>query len=102
MQSNENDDSWSIENIEEQYIEDIARQPNYDELYRNERDSSVRNVFHQFQDSATSIAQLYRGKIDIFFFLFFFPFSISSRNEEERETKCVFIDQFEITFRAYL
>lgn len=62
MQSGENDESWSIPSIEEQYMEAIERQPNYETQYLNERDTSVRNIFHNFQESATSIAQLYRGR----------------------------------------
>lgn len=61
MQSGENEESWSIASIEEQYIEAIERQPNYENQYLSERDASVRNIFHNFQESATSIAQLYRG-----------------------------------------
>lgn len=61
MQSNENDEAWSIANIEEQCIGDIERQPNYEAQYLSERDTSIRNTFHHFQESATSIAQLYRG-----------------------------------------
>lgn len=61
MQSNENEEAWSIASIEEQCVEDIERQPNYEAQYLNERDSSIRSVFHHFQESATSIAQLYRG-----------------------------------------
>lgn len=61
MQSNENDEAWSIASIEEQCIEDIERQPNYEAQYLSERDASIRNTFHHFQESATSIAQLYRG-----------------------------------------
>lgn len=61
MQSNENDDTWSIASIEEQYIEAIERQPNYENQYLNERDTSIRNMFNNFQESATSIATLYRG-----------------------------------------
>lgn len=64
MQSNESDENWSIANIEEQYIEAIERQqPNYEAQYLHERDNSTRNLFQYFQESATSIAQLYRGKI---------------------------------------
>lgn len=62
MQSNENDEGWSIADIEEQCIEAIERQPNYEAQYINERDNSIRNLFQSFQESATSIAQLYRGK----------------------------------------
>jgi len=64
MQSGENEDSWSIANIEEQYIEAIERQPNYETQYLTERDTSIRNIFHNFQESATSIAQLYRDRIN--------------------------------------
>lgn len=59
MQSNDSDDA----HIEEQYIEAIERQqPNYEAQYLSERDNSIRNLFHNFQESATSIAQLYKGK----------------------------------------
>lgn len=59
MQSNDNDDA----HIEEQYIDAIERQqPNYEAQYLSERDNSIRNLFHNFQESATSIAQLYKGK----------------------------------------
>lgn len=68
MQSNENDESWSVANIEEQYIEAIERQqPNYEAQYLHERDNSIRNMFQNFQESATSIAQLYRGNFQCIF-----------------------------------
>lgn len=87
MQSPDNDDSWSIANIEEQYIDSIERQrANYEAQYLDEQNTSIRNLFHNFQESATSIAQLYKGK-DVFlcvvyaciftsFFFFFFLYTI--------------------------
>lgn len=72
MQSNEGDDGWAA-NIEEQYYEAIERQqPNYEAQYLGERDTCIRNLFHNFQESATSIAQLYKGKYDVSVFSFFF------------------------------
>lgn len=63
MQSNDNDDGWSVANIEEQYIDGIERQrANYEAQYLDEQNTSIRNLFHNFQESATSIAQLYKGK----------------------------------------
>lgn len=65
MQSNEGEDGWSTANIEEQYIEAIERQqPNCEAQYLSERDNCIRNLFHNFQESATSIAQLYKGNLD--------------------------------------
>lgn len=70
MQSNDGgDDGWAA-NIEEQYYEAIERQqPNYEAQYLSERDTCIRNLFHNFQESATSIAQLYKGKCDSYFLL---------------------------------
>lgn len=71
MQSNDGDDAWSAANLEEQYIEAIERQqPNFEAQYINERENSIRSVFHNFQESATSIAQLYKGTILIYCFPF--------------------------------
>lgn len=70
MQSNEGDDGWAA-NIEEQYYEAIERQqPNYEAQYLGERDTCIRNLFHNFQESATSIAQLYKGMYDGLLFFF--------------------------------
>jgi len=64
MQSNDNEEGWSIATIEEECIEAINRQPNYETQYLDERDASIRNLFHSFQESATSIAQLYRDRLN--------------------------------------
>lgn len=70
MQSNENEDGWSIANVEEQLIDGIERQrANYEAQYLDEQNTCIRNLFHNFQESATSIAQLYKGK-DTFTFHF--------------------------------
>lgn len=71
MQSNDGDDSWSIAHIEEQYMEAIERQQPIETQYLSERDNCIRSLFHNFQESATSIAQLYRGKYYFFISLFF-------------------------------
>jgi len=63
MQSNENDDSWSIAHIEEQCMEAIERQQQIEPQYLSERDNCIRSLFHNFQESATSIAQLYRDRM---------------------------------------
>lgn len=71
MQSNEGEDGWAA-NIEEQYYEAIERQqPNFEAQYLGERDTCIRNLFHNFQESATSIAQLYKGMCDGFLLLIF-------------------------------
>lgn len=60
MQS-DNDESW-IEKLEEEYVGSIDSQPNYEHEYMTERDSSIRRVWETFQESATSVTQLYKGK----------------------------------------
>lgn len=66
MQSGDKDngggeDGW-LSSIEEQYLQTIGAEPDYERLYNHERDTSQRSVWGSFQESATSIAQLYRGK----------------------------------------
>lgn len=64
MQSGDkdNEDGW-LTSMEEQYLQDIGAEPDYERQYNTERESSMRNVWASFQESATSIAQLYRGKL---------------------------------------
>lgn len=61
MQSSDNDDGW-LANIEEQYLQAIDAEPDYERQYSDERDSSIQKVWGSFQESATSIALLYKGK----------------------------------------
>lgn len=62
MQSaGDNEDGW-LANIEEQYLQAIEAQPDYERQYIHERDTASRNIWASFQESATSIAQLYKGK----------------------------------------
>lgn len=60
MQS-ENDESW----VENQCLEALNSQPDFEKEYVAHRESTIRNVYSGFQDSATAIAQLYRGKMII-------------------------------------
>lgn len=62
MQSNEKDgeDGW-LASIEEEYLASMAAEPDYESQYVTERESSMRGMWSSFQESATSIAQLYRG-----------------------------------------
>lgn len=58
MQNEGADESW----LEEQCIEAINSQPDYERDYVQQRDTASRNVWSAFQDSATSVAQLYRDR----------------------------------------
>lgn len=60
--------------IEEAHFEAISSQPDYERVYLSERDLALRNCWSSFQESATSIAQLYKGKI-----LSFLNFGVFSR-----------------------
>lgn len=71
MQSGDKDnaeDGW-LAQIEEQYLQAIGAEPDYERQYISEREHTMRNIWGSFQESATSIAQLYRGKR-------YFPISI--------------------------
>lgn len=61
MQS-DNDESW-IENLEEEYVRTIETQPNYEHEYLTERDTAIRRVWDTFQESATSVTQLYKDRL---------------------------------------
>lgn len=53
--------------IEEAHFEAISSQPDYERVYLSERDMALRNCWSSFQESATSIAQLYKGTNGFFF-----------------------------------
>lgn len=61
MQSGDKDDDLAT--IEEQYLQAIEAEPDHERLYIHERDTYMRNIWGSFQESATSIAQLYRGEL---------------------------------------
>lgn len=69
MQSNDKDGSmvdggdgcW-LAAIEDDYLQSIGAEPDYEHQYAMERDASMRAMWGSFQESATSIAQLYRGE----------------------------------------
>lgn len=66
MQSNEKDieDGW-LAHIEEEYLASMAAEPDYEGQYISEREASMRGMWSSFQESATSIAQLYRGEASL-------------------------------------
>lgn len=54
-------DNW-LSSWEKHCIDSIEEQPNYEQLLITDTDTSHRKIWIAFQDSATSIAQLYRGE----------------------------------------
>lgn len=59
MQS-ESDELW-LTGWEQQCIESVQNETDYEEVLNSQTDSVQRNVWGAFQDSATAVAQLYRG-----------------------------------------
>lgn len=57
------DENW-LTGWEQQCINSCDEQPDYEQIFVKETDSTHRTVWTTFQDSATAIAQLYRGKGD--------------------------------------
>ncbi|KAH9365305.1 hypothetical protein HPB48_018293 [Haemaphysalis longicornis] len=53
-------DSW-ITNWERQCIEEVERAPDLESQIQNERDTSSQKLWLLFQNSATCVAQLYKG-----------------------------------------
>jgi hypothetical protein len=63
MQS-DNDDY--VQSIEEEFLQCIDNENDQSEIrFLSEREALVRNVWSLFQDSATAVAQLYRGKCSL-------------------------------------
>ncbi|XP_026473772.1 UPF0472 protein C16orf72 homolog [Ctenocephalides felis] len=60
MQS-ENDESW-LTGWEQQCIEAVQNETDYEEVLNSQTDTVQRNVWSAFQDSATAVAQLYRER----------------------------------------
>lgn len=61
MQS-DSEESW-IAAIENQYMEAIESEPNFETELIAERDAVIKNVWRSFQESATAVAQLYKGEL---------------------------------------
>lgn len=55
------EESW-LSGWEQQCISSVEEQPDYEDILIKETDSAHRTVWATFQDSATSIAQLYRDR----------------------------------------
>lgn len=60
MNGQDDHDSW-LNNWEQQCAEAIENQPDYDQSLAQENEVYQRRVWTSFQESATAIAQLYRG-----------------------------------------
>lgn len=56
------DNNW-LNGWEQQCVESIEGQPDYEQSLNAESDNSTTKIWNGFQESATHIAQLYRGKI---------------------------------------
>lgn len=90
MQSGDkdNEDGW-LACLEEQYLQAIGAEPDYERQYITEREQTISNTWGNFQESATSIAQLYKGKSILFIFLCTNGFSIFGRFVMEEKKKMV-------------
>ena len=53
-------DKW-LSGFEDQCLEDFDSQTNMDDTIQRETEYSLQKLFSQFQNSATAIAQLYKG-----------------------------------------
>ncbi|XP_059618010.1 HUWE1-associated protein modifying stress responses [Phlebotomus argentipes] len=60
MQS-DSEESW-IAAIENQYMEAIENQPDFETELIAERDAVIKHVWRSFQESATAVAQLYKDR----------------------------------------
>lgn len=60
MNGDGDNETW-LTGWEQECADEIEEQPDYEQSFVTEQDSSHRKIWTAFQDSATAIAQLYRG-----------------------------------------
>lgn len=60
MNGEDGDENW-LTGWEQQCAESIESEPDYDQRLAEENENFQRRIWTDFQDSATAIAQLYRG-----------------------------------------
>lgn len=53
-------ENW-LNDFEEECIEELENEPNMEDNLRRERECAVQKLWLQFQNSATAIAELYKG-----------------------------------------
>lgn len=56
------DEDW-LNSWEQQCISSCDEQPDYEQILEKETSNTDRTVWTSFQDSATAVAQLYRGNL---------------------------------------
>lgn len=61
MNTENNEESW-LSNWEQECANSIEEQPNYEQSLITENNNAQTKIWSSFQDSATAVAQLYRGK----------------------------------------
>ena len=54
-------EAWSYSNYERQCIDQIEREPDFDEQLVAEKEQAVQRLWHVFQSAAMACAQLYKG-----------------------------------------
>jgi len=55
-------ENW-LNSFEEECLEELDSEPNMEETLQSQREYATQNLFIQFQNSATSIAELYKGTV---------------------------------------
>lgn len=61
MNGDGDNETW-LSGWEQECADEIEEQPDYEQSFVTETDNSHRKIWTAFQESATAIAQLYRGK----------------------------------------
>lgn len=81
MNGDGDSETW-LNGWEQQCADEIEEQPDYEQSLITESDNSHRKIWTAFQDSATAIAQLYRGNLQWQgrFFASFCPWASRLRN----------------------
>lgn len=62
MNSESNEDTW-LSSWEQECANAIDEQPNHEQSLISENNNAQTKIWSSFQDSATAVAQLYRGEL---------------------------------------
>lgn len=63
-------ESWNYSSYERQCIDEIEKEPDFDEQLVAEKEQAVQRLWHVFQSAAMACAQLYKGDFHLFLYMY--------------------------------
>ncbi|XP_014207945.1 UPF0472 protein C16orf72 homolog [Copidosoma floridanum] len=62
MSEDKSDEDFWVSNFEQQYVDTISAEPDYENQLHNEKELYCQQIWSNFQTTATAIAQLYKDR----------------------------------------